>query len=321
MIHHCKYISSEEVPNLKMYIKCLLTKKFYSSVNEIFNPEHVDELYVQSPEVRMAAIAQNKSTNYGVVRLELLEKIYGTIYEQRIKTNEESKWQHRILPFRHVTDFEELPDQRGGGGGGRIRLQIRNDGSGFGNESERSTMESLNVNAVFAATGYTRTAHKDLLRPAEYLRSGEEWEVSRNYRVQFETGKVSEDSGIWLQGCNEMTHGLSDSLLSILATRAGEVVESIFGLSLSSASEKLNGDDGGVVLAADGFCGGIALGAQKEDVGPIGKNHQQHHATTVNGFHGADLDSKTANALRKKPDVDSPLGKVQGMNGHLNGVS
>lgn len=307
-------------------------------MNEIFNPEYVDELYVQSPEVRMAAIAQNKSTNYGVVRLELLEKIYGTIYEQRIKTNEEQKWQHRILPFRHVTDFEELPEL-----GGRIRLQVRNDSSGFG-ESERSTMETLNVNAVFAATGYTRTAHKDLLRPAEYLRTGEEWNVSRNYRVQFDTGKVSEDSGVWLQGCNEMTHGLSDSLLSILATRAGEVVESIFNSSLSSLSEKLDdGLDAGVV-AADGlfFGAGIALeGANKKGDGcRVEKNHQHHHIhyihhATVNGFHGADLESKPASALRKKPDatannycaagkeetIDSPLGKVQGVNGHLNGVS
>lgn len=200
-------------------------------MNEIFNPEHVDELYVQSPQVRIAAIAQNKSTNYGVVRLELLEKIYDTIYEQRIKTNEEEKWQHRILPFRHVRGFEDSL------GDTRIRLQIRNDSSGFG-ESEKSTMETLNVNAVFAATGYTRTAHEDLLRPAEHLRTGKEWKVARNYRVQFEPGRVSENSGVWLQGCNETTHGLSDSLLSILATRAGEVVESIFSSSLSSTSRK-----------------------------------------------------------------------------------
>lgn len=288
-------------------------------MNEIFNPEHVDELYVQSPEVRIAAIAQNKSTNYGVVRLELLEKIYSTIYEQRIKTNEEEKWQHRILPFRHVTDFEDLP------GGGRIRLQIRNDSSGFG-ESERSTMESLNVNAVFAATGYTRTAHKDLLRPAEHLRTGKEWNVARNYRVQFEPGRVSENSGVWLQGCNETTHGLSDSLLSILATRAGEVVESIFSSSLSSTFEKINGIDG--VVAVNGVCG-IALGANNDDDGRIDGHGSQHQAM-ANDSHGADLESETVGALREKPNaaanngaagkekiIDSPLGKLQGVNRHI----
>lgn len=310
MIHHCKYLEA-------------LSQKYQSltsfSVNEIFNPEHVDELYVQSPEARIAAIAQNKSTNYGVVRLELLEKIYGTIYEQRIKTNEEGKWQHRILPFRHVTDFENLPE------GDRICLKIRNDSSGFG-ESERSTIETLNVNAVFAATGYTRTAHKDLLRPAEHLRTGKEWNVARNYRVQFEPGRVSENSGVWLQGCNEMTHGLSDSLLSILATRAGEVVESIFSSSLSSTSEKIDRADS--VVAVNGICG-IALGANKDDDGRIDGHGSQHQATT-NGFHGADLESETAGVLWKKPDaagnngaagkektIDLPVGKVQGVNRHI----
>jgi L-ornithine N5-oxygenase len=55
------------------------------------------------------------------------------------------------------------------------------------------------------------------------------WSVGRDYRVQTAPGAVGQDAGIWLQGCNEKTHGLSDSLLSILAVRGGEMVESIFG--------------------------------------------------------------------------------------------
>ncbi len=55
------------------------------------------------------------------------------------------------------------------------------------------------------------------------------WGINRDYSVKFEPGSVHEDAGIWLQGCNESTHGLSDTLLSILAVRAGELVESIFG--------------------------------------------------------------------------------------------
>ncbi len=180
---------------------------------------------MQPPEVRMATIAQDKGTNYGVVRLELLEKIHGTIYEQRIKTNDEEKWQHRILPFRYVTGVEDLINDR-------VRLHIKDNSSGFG-ESSTSRAETLDVDAVFAATGYVRKAHEDILRPAEHLRpKNKDWTVSRNYRVQFEAGTVSEDAGVWLQGCNETTHGLSDVLLSILATRAGEVVQSIFGTSL-----------------------------------------------------------------------------------------
>lgn len=174
----------------------------------------------------MAAITEDKGTNYGVVRLELLERIYGTIYEQRIRNQDEETWQHRILPYRYVTAVEDLP------GNGPIRLHIRNDSSAFG-ESNSSIKETVDVDAVFAATGYVRNAHEEMLRPAEFLKPTAEdtisWHVARDYRVRFEPGTVSDDAGVWLQGCNEMTHGLSDVLLSILATRAGEMVKSIFG--------------------------------------------------------------------------------------------
>ncbi|MCJ1462254.1 hypothetical protein MMC07_000854 [Pseudocyphellaria aurata] len=201
-------------------------------VNEIFNPQHVDELYAQSPQVREAAIAEDRGTNYGVVRLELLEKIYGTIYEQRIRTQDEETWQHRILPYRYVTAVEDLPSN------GLIRLHFRN-GSSACEESSSFTKETVDVDAVFAATGYVRNAHEEMLRPAEYLKPVTEclnnWHVARDYRVRFEPGTVSDDAGVWLQGCNESTHGLSDVLLSILATRAGEVVNSIFGTTLEKA--------------------------------------------------------------------------------------
>lgn len=92
-----------------------------------------------------------------------------------------------------------------------------------------------------------------MLRPAEHLRPRgndpvERWNVSRDYRVQFEPGTVSDDAGVWLQGCNETTHGLSDVLLSILATRAGEVVDTIFGNRLAeNVNGSINGAGNGVI--------------------------------------------------------------------------
>lgn len=38
-------------------------------VNEVFDPERVDDIY-QTPKDRKQVIAQDKGTNYGVVRLE-----------------------------------------------------------------------------------------------------------------------------------------------------------------------------------------------------------------------------------------------------------
>lgn len=176
--------------------------------------------------MREAELTKDRGTNYGVVRLELLERIYGTIYKQRIKNEDETVWQHRILPFRSVTHVEDLP------GGDRVRLHVKNDSHVYV-ESNCSTKESLDVDILVAATGYTRDAHEKMLRPAEFLRrdSEKKWRVTRDYRVVFKPGSVSDDAGVWLQGCNESTHGLSDTLLSILANRGGELVNSIFGRS------------------------------------------------------------------------------------------
>ena len=55
------------------------------------------------------------------------------------------------------------------------------------------------------------------------------FKVRRDYSIPFDPSKVSNSAGVWLQGCNESSHGLSDTLLSILATRGGELVESILG--------------------------------------------------------------------------------------------
>jgi L-ornithine N5-oxygenase len=68
---------------------------------------------------------------------------------------------------------------------------------------------------------------------------GQSWTVRRDYGVAFQTGAVESDAGIWLQGCNEKTHGLSDTLLSVLAVRGGEMVENIFGFSSASQQKRV----------------------------------------------------------------------------------
>ncbi|KAL8372228.1 hypothetical protein RB595_001834 [Gaeumannomyces hyphopodioides] len=249
-------------------------------VNSIFNPEFVDSLYPRSTTDRRHLISSAKATNYGVVRLELIEKLYELMYDQRRELGtDERQWPHRILGGRRVLSC--VPTKAGD----RLRLRVKaappseleaEEASGELDDVAPASsdanldqeVEEFEADLVIAATGYKRDAHVDMLRSLwSYLPEQKEdapaanglakrakpvldsWEVKppttsgneeshapvkslevgRDYRVQFSPGSVAAGSGVWLQGCCEGTHGLSDTLLSILSTRSGDLVNSMFG--------------------------------------------------------------------------------------------
>lgn len=178
----------------------------FLSVNEVFDPDRIDDVFNQDPEVREAAIKLDKATNYGVVRLELLEHLYDVLYSQRLKYNSEEQWPQRLLNHRFVERVEDLPEDR-------IRLHIRNDTNKY-RMAKSSLNETLDVDLVMVAAGYERDVHEDILQSVRHLMpggdgAGKKWTVGRDYRLNFEDGVVSDDSGIYLQGCNEKTHGVS----------------------------------------------------------------------------------------------------------------
>ena len=174
-------------------------------VNEIFDPNRVDTIFAQDPLKREAVISLDRGTNYGVVRLELLEHIYSDMYTQRIRNADETQWQHRIL---HSLDTVGVTDEPGTS---RVRLQLK------ALDDVKRKVESLEVDAVLVATGYVRDAHVEMLEKINDLRqSGDTtWVVGRDYRVLLDQAKVDENAGIWLQGCNESTHGVSTTNHSI----------------------------------------------------------------------------------------------------------
>jgi L-ornithine N5-monooxygenase len=188
-------------------------------VNEVFNPEAVDTFFDQPDDMRSKTLEKNKATNYSVVRLELLEKIYEDQYMQSVQEPNKELWQHQILPSRDIVDFVDLPEQ------GPIKLILKS-------LDYPSKTEALPFDAVILATGYRRNAHLDMLEDCQELNPSKDgrWQTGRDYALKLDRSLVADDVGIWVQGANEGTHGLADSLLSILATRSGELVHSIFGV-------------------------------------------------------------------------------------------
>jgi L-ornithine N5-oxygenase len=176
-------------------------------VNEIFDPDRVDGVYAQDPEERRDAIRLDRATNYGVVRLTLLEHLNEKLYMQRIEEPDPTKWRCQILPHSHVIGVTEQDDSS-------LVLQLdRKSHTKTGGDAP-PLITSLHAHNVFVATGYVRNAHEQLLTetaaclPPRYV-SGAAFPVGRDYKVQYNKEKVDDHCGVWLQGCNESTHGVS----------------------------------------------------------------------------------------------------------------
>jgi L-ornithine N5-oxygenase len=176
-------------------------------VNEIFDPDRVDGIYNQDASARAAAIALDRGTNYGVVRLELLEHLYEKLYMQNLRNPDESKWPARILTNRTLLSASQSADSKV-----VLKLGLQN--------ANTTVAEELEVDYVFTATGYRRNAHEELLSDLKPLLpespvNAERLPVSRDYQVQYDGRKIDRNqTGIWLQGCNEETHGVRPPLLS-----------------------------------------------------------------------------------------------------------
>ncbi|KAL9091394.1 MAG: hypothetical protein Q9159_001478 [Coniocarpon cinnabarinum] len=223
-------------------------------VNEIFDPNRTDSIFNAPPEVRAKDIERDRDTNYSVVRLTLLEKMYENLYEQHLDHDHKEDWPHQILNHREVTSVET-----GSEFDAPVRLHISNSNPCHAGAGP-AKREELDVDVVVVATGYERNLHDRLLTKVQDLKPHKdasklatEWQVSRDYRVKFRDGAVSDDAGVWLQGCCEQTHGLSDTLLSILAVRSGELVESMLGDQARECSSRCTSAESWLKPASNGI--------------------------------------------------------------------
>ncbi|KAL8915024.1 MAG: hypothetical protein Q9171_000464 [Xanthocarpia ochracea] len=187
-------------------------------VNEVFDPEWVDTFYQLASASRQQATISNRATNYGVVRPELLDRLYEAMYHQRLHEPDQSKWQFKIVPWREAVDVQKSSQDSH-----QIRIRLKNTLNG------EISMSDATFDLAIFGTGYERKGHEKLLESTKNLLQEERFAVERDYRVKYRRDAVAENCGVWLQGCCEDTHGLGDSLLSMLAVRGGEMVDSIFG--------------------------------------------------------------------------------------------
>ncbi len=178
-----------------------------SFANRIFDPGAVDEFHYAPEEVKRMLLDYHGSTNYSVVDLELIDELYRRVYQEKVQGVERL----RIL---NVSRLAEVTPHAGG-----VRAVVEHLPTG-----ERTVMEA---DALVCATGYRSRDPLGLLGELGghcTLLSDGTPDVGRDYRITTGPGVRC---GIYLQGATEWTHGLSSTLLSNTAVRAGEIVQSL----------------------------------------------------------------------------------------------
>ncbi|MFB4275470.1 lysine N(6)-hydroxylase/L-ornithine N(5)-oxygenase family protein [Nonomuraea sp. MTCD27] len=178
-----------------------------SFANRIFDPAAVDHFYAAPDEVKARLRAYHASTNYSVVDLELIDELYRRHYQERVQGKERL----RIFNASRLADVER--DETG------LRVTVE-----FLPTGERTLLEA---DVMVYATGYRPADPLTLLgttgRLCDRLPGGGV-RLGRDYRI---VTSQALRCGIYVQGASEHTHGLTSTLLSNTAVRAGEIAESV----------------------------------------------------------------------------------------------
>ncbi|OBK51987.1 L-lysine 6-monooxygenase [Mycobacterium sp. 1081908.1] len=175
--------------------------------NRIFDPSAMDEFYRADAHVRQRLLDYHRSTNYSAVDPELIDELYSREYAELV-AGSRRLFMHNAS---EVVGTQEYPD--------KVRVTI--------SHLIDHTQATLDCDAVVYATGYApldvRCFLGDLVGRYEFDSHGRP-AVTRDYRL---VPKAGAPGDIYLNGAVEHTHGLSSSLLSNVAVRAGEIVGAV----------------------------------------------------------------------------------------------
>lgn len=176
------------------------TSKF---VNELFFPSFVDRFYDSPPEVRQQLLHEMRLTNYAGMAPSFLDHLYTTLYQQRGIGQQRSQ----VRTMTEVVGARVADDE--------VVLDLRDRTSG--------KVEPLHCDLVLLGTGFDQRMPAMVRGLADRVGLSE-ISVSRCYRVDLGD---SAWGAVYLQGVNEATHGIADSLISVLAHRSRDIVNDL----------------------------------------------------------------------------------------------
>jgi L-ornithine N5-oxygenase len=177
-------------------------------MNEVFNPEFVDYFYSLPPDKRDQTLVNLRPTNNGVVQGELIAETYNKLY-QRTVINQPG---FNIRGYTSVTRAKLMSNG--------VCLTVE--------EVNTGVVEQIECDYVILSTGcrYQDMLNKSLSPIKEYLLKDDLGgvQITRDYQIVTD---FRMKAGLYALGYAENSHGLTETLLSLLPVRAKNLLDSL----------------------------------------------------------------------------------------------
>lgn len=177
-------------------------------VNQIFDPQSVDMLHSMQEIDRDFVLQAHRGTNYAAVDLDLIHSLYRLFYNDRLHRRDRL----RIERLSYVLGASE--------GAEDVAIKVRSLAT--------SSVEDIRADYLVCATGFKPRSILPLLseelRHAIVRRADGQPDFGRVYDLKLDPRVKAK---IYSVGMCEPTHGLSATLISNMAVRAGEIAADI----------------------------------------------------------------------------------------------
>ncbi|KAL8279843.1 hypothetical protein RQP46_007693 [Phenoliferia psychrophenolica] len=223
-------------PRIDMFLRKMALKATEESqfANEVFDPAMSQAVFQLAPSARETVLQDSRSTNYSVVNPRTLTELYETMYDQRVADDIATRDGQQIItdPLLAIHPYSRLSSSSPSPSSGVV-LTFLNTLTGVTSTAEFDAVLCGTGSDYQPTTAPSTPPSRHSFAHRESSRDAPPFDIQENYRLalpshcEIDGAEVPFEPTVWLQGCNERTHGVSDSLLSVLAVRSGEILEGI----------------------------------------------------------------------------------------------
>jgi L-ornithine N5-monooxygenase len=176
----------------------------------------VDKFFEARPEARRQMLTEMHHTNYSGLAPSTMDSLYRQVYLDRLT----GRSRLEIITLHDITAAHEQGDE--------VVLELTDRRTG--------ATRQLRTDLVLLGTGFSPEMPRMVRHVADSIGLSEVT-VTRDYRMVIDRPSTA---ACYLQGVNEATHGIADSLLSVLAPRANDILQDVLAHRAALRADELS---------------------------------------------------------------------------------